>query len=89
MSELERRSSTVGRYPSLSLQPPNKTTTQVYGWGRGDLGQLGHESESCVLAPTRIHALDGKDIVHLAGNVYNSGAVTGKPLRSQIPKTGV
>lgn len=78
MAQLERRNSTVGRYPSISLLHTKKTRTQVFGWGRGDLGQLGNHSENNLQSPTRIHAFDEKDIVHLAGNEYNSAAITGE-----------
>ncbi|GMH43518.1 hypothetical protein BSKO_11440 [Bryopsis sp. KO-2023] len=76
MSSLEKRSSTTGRYPSLLASPPRKMKLQIFGWGRGDLGQLGNDSEGNVLSPQRIPQFEGNDFVLLAGNVYNTAALT-------------
>ena len=61
----------------MSLREVKRIKLQVLAWGRGDLGQLGNHSEDNVLVPTRVEAFNEKDLVHLAGNLYNSGGVTG------------
>ena len=51
----------------------------TYSWGRGDLGQLGSGPADACLTPTKIEDLDGRDIVHAAGNLFNSAFLTGEP----------
>lgn len=53
-------------------------TGDVYSWGYGGNGRLGHGSEEDVKKPKIIEALKGKGVVEVSGGGYHSAAVTSK-----------
>ncbi|XP_053554665.1 alsin isoform X2 [Bombina bombina] len=55
--------------------------TEVWSWGRGKEGQLGHGDVLPRLQPLGVRSLDGKEVVHLAAGGHHSIAVTA---RSQV-----
>eukprot|EP00798_Chlamydomonas_sp_ICE-L_P014653 gene14653-20687_t len=60
--------------PSMSnLRRPG---VSVYAWGRGDFGQLGFAVDSYMAKPQKVDGLHGKDVIHIAGNEFNSSFVT-------------
>ncbi|XP_063244096.1 E3 ubiquitin-protein ligase HERC2 isoform X2 [Bacillus rossius redtenbacheri] len=49
---------------------------EVYSWGSGDGGRLGHGDNNSREEPTTIHALVGKHVVHIACGSTYSAAIT-------------
>ena len=47
-------------------------------WGRGDFGQLGLGNTQNVWKPRRVEALAGKEVVLVAGNLYNTAFLLGE-----------
>lgn len=53
----------------------------VYSWGRGDLGQLGTSAAvSSSGTPTLVAGLHDRGVVHMAGSLFHSVALTGEVL---------
>jgi alpha-tubulin suppressor-like RCC1 family protein len=51
----------------------------VYSWGRGDLGQLGTSTDVCCSGtPTLVAGLHDRGVVHMAGSLFHSVALTGE-----------
>ena len=51
--------------------------THIFSWGRGDLGQLGTERGLSESQPVLVHAVEDKDVAHVAASVFNSAFITG------------
>eukprot|EP00803_Ostreobium_quekettii_P009976 evm.model.scf_2796.2 EVM.evm.TU.scf_2796.2 scf_2796:5567-19194(-) len=71
-----QRARSIDRYPSLVLHSIKKVNLEVLVWGRGDLGQLANGKEGNLLVPEKLKELDRKNLVHIAGNVYNTCFIT-------------
>lgn len=67
---------TLERQVSWALPELPRATSALYTWGRSDMGQTGLGKEESVFTPQPAPALEGKDIVHVAGSMYNSAFVT-------------
>ncbi|XP_005373242.1 PREDICTED: alsin isoform X2 [Chinchilla lanigera] len=52
--------------------------TEVWSWGRGKDGQLGHGDVLPRLQPLCVKCLDGKEVIHLEAGGYHSIALTAK-----------
>lgn len=52
--------------------------TEVWTWGKGKEGQLGHGDVLPRLQPLCVKCLDGKEIIHLEAGGYHSLALTAK-----------
>ncbi|XP_060049477.1 alsin [Erinaceus europaeus] len=52
--------------------------TEVWTWGRGKEGQLGHGDVLHRLQPLCVKCLDGKEVIHLEAGAYHSLALTAK-----------
>ncbi|XP_063115632.1 alsin isoform X2 [Cavia porcellus] len=52
--------------------------TEVWTWGRGKDGQLGHGDVLPRLQPLCVKCLDGKEVIHLEAGSYHSMALTAK-----------
>lgn len=61
---------------SRQLPAVKRPGTEVWAFGRGDLGQLGSGGTSDALAPGRVEGLRGRDIVNLAAGPLHTAAVT-------------
>ncbi|XP_068101201.1 alsin [Hyperolius riggenbachi] len=59
--------------------------TEVWSWGRGKEGQLGHGDVLARLQPLCVRSLDGKEVVQLAAGSHHSVALTA---RSQVYSWG-
>ncbi|KAM4626097.1 alsin [Discoglossus pictus] len=59
--------------------------TEVWSWGRGKEGQLGHGDVLPRLQPLCVRSLDGKEVVQLAAGSHHSIALTA---RSQVYSWG-
>uniref|UniRef100_A0A8C5PPW7 Alsin Rho guanine nucleotide exchange factor ALS2 n=1 Tax=Leptobrachium leishanense TaxID=445787 RepID=A0A8C5PPW7_9ANUR len=59
--------------------------TEVWSWGRGKEGQLGHGDVLPRLQPLCVRSLDGKEVVQLAAGSHHSLALTA---RSQVYSWG-
>ncbi|XP_012583169.1 PREDICTED: alsin isoform X1 [Condylura cristata] len=59
--------------------------TEVWTWGKGKEGQLGHGDVLPRLQPLCVKCLDGKEVIHLEAGGYHSLALTAK---SQIYSWG-
>jgi alpha-tubulin suppressor-like RCC1 family protein len=49
---------------------------QVWSWGRGDDGRLGHSDCSWKYVPKLVRALSGKHIVHVTCGSYHTAATS-------------
>ena len=49
---------------------------EVYSWGEGDDGKLGHGNKTSCDRPRVIEALRGKDIIYIACGGAHSAAIT-------------
>ncbi|XP_028924631.1 alsin isoform X2 [Ornithorhynchus anatinus] len=52
--------------------------TEVWSWGKGKEGQLGHGDVLPRLQPLCVKCLDGKEVIHLAAGDHHSLALTAK-----------
>ncbi|XP_062948488.1 alsin isoform X3 [Cynocephalus volans] len=52
--------------------------TEVWSWGKGKEGQLGHGDVLPRLQPLCVKCLDGKEVIHLEAGGYHSLALTAK-----------
>ncbi|XP_074047744.1 alsin isoform X4 [Macrotis lagotis] len=52
--------------------------TEVWTWGKGKEGQLGHGDVLPRLQPLCVKCLDGKEVIHLAAGSHHSLALTAK-----------
>ncbi|XP_053453496.1 alsin isoform X2 [Nycticebus coucang] len=52
--------------------------TEVWTWGKGKEGQLGHGDVLPRLQPLCVKCLDGKEVIHLEAGSYHSLALTAK-----------
>ncbi|XP_021105915.1 alsin isoform X4 [Heterocephalus glaber] len=52
--------------------------TEVWTWGKGKEGQLGHGDVLPRLQPLCVKCLDGKEVIHLEAGGYHSMALTAK-----------
>ncbi|XP_036899493.1 alsin isoform X3 [Sturnira hondurensis] len=52
--------------------------TEVWTWGKGKEGQLGHGDVLPRLQPLCVKCLDGKEVIHLEAGAYHSLALTAK-----------
>ncbi|MEE6490137.1 hypothetical protein FKM82_015786 [Ascaphus truei] len=59
--------------------------TEVWSWGRGKEGQLGHGDVLPRLQPLCVRSLDGKEVIQLAAGSHHSVALTA---RSQVYSWG-
>ncbi len=50
----------------------------LYTWGGGDRGILGHKDEDAEMLPRVVESLLGRDIVMLACGVYHTMALSGE-----------
>ena len=51
-------------------------TGDLYAWGLGDSGQLGHGNEGTINKPKIVTCLAGKKVVHAACGNYHTAVVT-------------
>ena len=51
---------------------------QVYSWGGGSRGQLGHGTVTSEDSPRLVMALDGMKIVKIAAGGWHSAAISGR-----------
>ncbi|NXC12384.1 ALS2 protein, partial [Corythaeola cristata] len=59
--------------------------TEVWSWGKGKEGQLGHGDVLPRLQPLCVKSLDGKEVIHLSAGGHHSLALTAK---SQVKVCG-
>ncbi|XP_053218351.1 alsin isoform X1 [Podarcis raffonei] len=52
--------------------------TEVWSWGKGKEGQLGHGDTLPRLQPLCVKSLDGKEVIHLSAGGHHSLALTAK-----------
>uniref|UniRef100_A0ACB8G0I0 Agglutinin-like protein 2 n=1 Tax=Sphaerodactylus townsendi TaxID=933632 RepID=A0ACB8G0I0_9SAUR len=52
--------------------------TEVWSWGKGKAGQLGHGDVLPRLQPLCVKSLDGKEVIHLSAGEHHSLALTAK-----------
>ncbi|KAJ7345459.1 hypothetical protein JRQ81_001409 [Phrynocephalus forsythii] len=52
--------------------------TEVWSWGKGKEGQLGHGDGLSRLQPLCVKSLDGKEVIHLSAGGHHSLALTAK-----------
>ena len=57
---------------------PGKATGEVYSWGRGDDGRLGHGDNNWKYVPRRVKSLAGQRIVFVNCGSYHTAAVAGE-----------
>ena len=55
-----------------------KATGEVYSWGRGDDGRLGHGDNNWKYVPRRVKSLAGQRIVFVNCGSYHTAAVAGE-----------
>ena len=57
--------------------PDGKATGDVYSWGRGDDGRLGHGDNNWKYVPRHVKILGGERIVFVNCGSYHTAAVAG------------
>lgn len=65
-----------GHFHTAVLVAAGSRSTQVYTWGRGTLGLLGHGDEEDVLLPRPVAALSGLAIRSITCGMYQTAALT-------------
>ena len=77
-ADLQRESS-FKRQNSWAVRDPKSLTSDIitYTWGNGDMGQLGLGSTVNHSTPQLLEALNGREIVSAAGNIFNTAFLTG------------
>lgn len=61
------------------LQSLKRPATEVWVFGRGDMGQLGDGSTEDVFVPRLVKGLKSRDVVNLAAGALHTAAVTCEP----------
>jgi alpha-tubulin suppressor-like RCC1 family protein len=63
------------------LVTQDSSNPRVLTWGRGQYGQLGHNSQPAdeVLAPTAVPCLEGRPVARLACGQFHTSAVVAGP----------
>ena len=59
---------------------------EVYSWGEGDDGKLGHGNKTSCDRPRVIEALRGKDIIYIACGGAHSAAITATGMLKHVQK---
>ena len=72
MPEVEWQQIACGDFHTVGVTP----TGELYAWGRGAWGQLGHGHEGTIDKPKLVTCLTGKKVVHAACGNCHTAAVT-------------
>ena len=52
------------------------TKGEVYSWGRGDVGQIGHGDWENRNVPTKVEGLSGEVVIKVACGLYHTASLT-------------
>ena len=72
MPQLEWHQIACGLFHTAGITP----TGDLYSWGHGDYGQLGHGNNITIDRPKRVACLEGEKVTHVACGSYHTAVVT-------------
>ena len=61
-----------GNYHSVGVT----RTGEVFTWGRGNYGSLGHGNDDTIMKPKQVKSLMGNTVTHVACGSYHTAVVT-------------